>query len=159
MRRLPALLLIVLSACTGNPAQPIKDGASDGTLPNDPCALVTVKEVEGVTGSPVVRSSLVPDERQHRPEDPNPCEYVTDGKHASITVYVDPHGAADFARDRDRDPRNTVTIAGLGDEAFSLGLSALYVRVGDGYFWLASQHGAGWPGLRDLKELARTAIE
>lgn len=149
MRNISFVLLAGLVAC----------GGSELTLPDDPCALVTVEEVEAAIESTVVKSGLVPDERLRRPQDSNPCEYVTDGKHTSITLYVYPHGAADFALYRDRDPPNTEAIAGLGDEAFTFGRASLYVRIGDGYFVLTTQHGAGLPGVRDLQRLARSALD
>jgi hypothetical protein len=160
----------LLTACGGN--QPTTDGdaASEITsLPREPCALVTVEEVETATGEAVVRVGLVPDERLIRPQGgeefdlppivtANPCEYVTDGPHASIVVYVDPQGATDFADQRERDPINTVIIDGVGDAAYVHGLASLHVRVGDGYFILASQHGVGEPGIHDLEEIARAAL-
>jgi hypothetical protein len=159
MRLLSILAILLLAACTSNQTPPGHGGAwTRSPLPGDPCALLTVREVETVTGSQVLKSGLVPDDRKIVPAGPNPCEYVTDGRYASITVSVHPHGAQAFARLRDRDPRNTDRIEGVGDEAFALGLSALYVRVGGGYLWLATQHGAGWPAVRDLREIARAAL-
>lgn len=149
MRNMSFVLLAGLVAC----------GGSELALPDDPCAVVTVEEVEAAIESTVVKSGLVPDERLRRPQGPNPCEYVTDGKHTSITLYVYPNGAADFALYRDRDPPNTEAIAGLGDEAFTLGRASLYVRVADGYFVLTTQHGAGLACVRDLQRLARSALD
>lgn len=114
---------------------------------------------EKATNSTVVSSGLVPDKRLRLPTDSNPCEYVTEGRHGSIVVYVDTHGAAEFARQRDRDPVNTVAIEKVGDEAFVHALASLWVRVGDGYFVLGTQHGAGWPGVRDLQDLALAALD
>jgi hypothetical protein len=88
----------------------------------------------------------------------NPCEFVTDGMHAAIVVYVDPNGAADFDRERGRDPLNAEEVVGLGDAAFSHGLASLHVRAGAGYFVLATQHGAGRDGIADLEGLARAAL-
>jgi hypothetical protein len=159
MRLLSILPILLLGACTSHQAPPGHGGARTGSpLAGDPCALLTVREVETITGSQVLKSGLVPDDRKIVPAGPNPCEYLTDGRYASITVSVHPRGAKAFAQLRHRDPRNTYKIDGLGDEAFALGLSALYVRVGGGYLWLATQHGAGWPAVRDLRELARAAL-
>ena len=159
-----------LAACGGNQAMTSGVDASHlQSLSQDPCALVTVEEVEAATGGTVVRAGLIPDERLIRPPDAeefdlpqiftaNPCEYVLDSMYASITVYVDPHGAGDFSDQRERDPINTETIEDVGDEAYAHGLASLHVRVGDGYFVLATQHGASWPAIHDLEELARAAL-
>ena len=160
MPRLPFVVLALLLAC-GPEAAPSDDAGVSGAsnLLADPCALVTVEEVESATASTVVSSGLVPDERLRFPEDPKPCEYVTDGQHEAISVYVHPHDASDFTRLRDEDPRNTDTIEGVGDDAYAHGLASLTVRVGDGYFVLVTQHGAGWAGIRDLKKLALAALD
>jgi hypothetical protein len=163
---------IVLAACGGDTPITSRGGARAAVLvPEDPCGLVSVEDVEAATESTVVRNGLVPDERLFRPEEPellsetsaifltNPCEYVTVGRHASIVVYADPEGGSDFGRERDRDPINTDRIEGIGDEAFAQGLASLHVLVGDGCFVLVTQHGAGWPGIRDLKELAIAALD
>ena len=144
-------LVLAVGACTSE--API--------LPDDPCALVSPADVEAATDSTVTRSGPIPDWRKRlaTDRDPNPCEYVTDGEHGSIAVYVDPHGAADFTRMRDKDPVNSEAIDGLGDEAFVFGLAVLYVRVAGGYFAMKTQHGAGWPGVRDLEDLARAALD
>jgi hypothetical protein len=170
MRAGVLVVAFALASCGGGGPTTSNGGASpEPSLPRDPCQLLTIEEVEAGTGSTVVRAGLVPDERLIRPQGgeefdlppiftANPCEYVTDGMHASIVIYVDPHGAPDFVDQRDRDPVNTETIDGVGDEAFAHGLASLHVRVGDGYFVLGTQHGAGWPGIRDLEQLARTAL-
>ena len=163
-------MALVLTACASGAVHSEGAASVDPTLPSDPCSLVTVEEVEAATGSEVVRTGLVPDDRLHRPTDipgwgpprifrTNPCEFVTDGMHASITVYVDPDGAADFAAERDTDPVNTEPIEGIGDEAFAHALASLHVRAGDGYFVLSTQHGAGWEGIEDLQDLARAALD
>lgn len=128
-------------------------------MPSDPSTLLNVEEVEAVPGGPVTRTGIVPDERMHDPAGPNPCEYVTGGRHESILVFVEPHGGRAFDERRDRDPRNTVMIDGVGDEAFAHALVSLYVRVGDSYFMLSTQHGAGRTGIRDLKRLALEALD
>jgi hypothetical protein len=164
-----AVLVFALVACGGNqPGAGGGDASEIPSLPEDPCALVTVEEVEAATGETVVRVGLIPDERLIRarvekfdlPEifAANPCEYVTDGTHASIVVHVDPHGGPDFEDQRERDPVNTEAIEGVGDRAYAHGLASLHVRVDDGYFIVATQHGAGWPGIHDLEELARAAL-
>jgi hypothetical protein len=155
VRHLLVTTLLMVAACSGD-ASVLTNQA---VLPEDPCALVTVKEVEAATGSTVVRSGLISDEQQRLPELQNPCEYVTDGRHGSILVSVDTDGALVFARVRGEDPINTEPIEGVGDEAFAHGRSSLLVRVGDGYFEIGTQHGAGWPGVLDLTELARAALE
>jgi hypothetical protein len=121
-----AVLVFALVACGGNqPGAGGGDASEIPSLPEDPCALVTVEEVEAATGETVVRVGLIPDERLIRarvekfdlPEifAANPCEYVTDGTHASIVVHVDPHGGPDFEDQRERDPVNTEAIEGVGD--------------------------------------------
>lgn len=152
-RRVVAGLLLLLAACTGTEGLPGR--AQQGVaLPKDPCALVTVHEVEAATGSRVIRSGLVPKESMRIPGAPRPCDHVTDGRHASIGVVVFPDGAADFTEERDEDPRNTIRIAGIGDEAFATAMNAVYVRVDGGYFVLATQLGAGRAGVQDLRALA-----
>ena len=154
--------IVASSACTGDDSDaptPVRPPAAAGVVPRDPCALLTVQEVEAVTGTAVTRSGLVPDERMHDPAGPNPCEYVTGGRHESILVFVEPHGAGAFDEWQERDPQNTVAIDGVGDEAFAHALASLYVRVQDSYFMLSTQHGAGRPGIRDLKRLARAALD
>ena len=159
MRCLFLALFFVLAACANDSAAPMEgDAQAAFILPDDPCALVSVEEVEAATGSTVVRSGPVPDKLMHVPTAPNPCEYVTDGQHGSIVVSVHPDGAAEFTRQRDRDPVNTVAIEGVGDESFAHALASLSVRVGDGYFVLSTQLGAGWPGVRDLQDLALAAL-
>ena len=117
-------------------------------------------EVESVTGRTVTRTGLVPDERMHPPADgPNPCEYVVGGKHASIAVFVVPGGAAEFYRERQRDPVNTDAIEGVGDDAFASGLAVLNVLAEGQYVAFATQHGAGWDGIEDLKRLAHAALD
>jgi hypothetical protein len=158
MQRSFLALAIALTACTSD-SETLRGARAGGLVPENPCSLVTTTDVEIATDSQVITSGLVPDEQQLRPQDPNPCQYETDGRHASIDIYVHPHGAADFARLQDRDPRNTESIQGVGDEAFAHGLAALYVRIDDGYFLLVTQHGAGWPGIRNLKDLALAALD
>jgi hypothetical protein len=153
MRRLTFAACIMLTACTGGsetPAPPL--------LPSDPCALLTIHDVESATGSRVIRSGLVPESKMIVPTDPKPCRYVTNGRDASIYVSVDPHGAATFARYRDRDPVNDLAIKGVGDEAFVQGLATLWVRVGGGYFAVSTQHGAGPSAVEPLKKLAEAAL-
>lgn len=157
-------------ALVGCAANATSVGSPATGLPDDPCGLVSVSDVEAATGSVVLRTGIIPDERLiERLIDPppsgvpkvfqeNPCDYVTDGRHGSITVFVDPEGGEDFADERARDPRNTEDIDGVGDAAFAHGLASLHVRVGDGYFVLTTQHGAGWDGIADLEALALAAI-
>jgi hypothetical protein len=161
MRR-KIVLLLVCAACAGADGNVWTPGGSvpdPFDVPSDPCALLTVQEVEAVGGGPVIRTGLVPDERMHDPAGPNPCEYVTGGRHESILVFVEPHGAGAFDEWREGDQRNTVMIDGVGDEAFAHALASLYVRVGDTYFVLSTQHGAGRTGIRDLKRLALEALD
>lgn len=79
MRSIFTGLIIVVAACGSPTALPT--GAEP---PGDPCALLSVAEVERATGSVVLRSGLVPDERRVLPGGPDLCEYVTDGRHGSI---------------------------------------------------------------------------
>jgi hypothetical protein len=153
MRGLRLALLATLAACTGGNATPTPPG-----LPTDPCALLTVHDVESATGSRVLRSGLVPDEMMIVPDFPNPCQYVTDGKDGSIRISVDPHGAATFDQYRDRDPVNNLAVEGIGDEAFVNGLATLWVRVGDGYFQVSTQLNPGPSGVVTLKNLAFDAL-
>jgi hypothetical protein len=155
VRHILVIALLSAAACTGG--GPNTEGQD--ALPTDPCTLVTVDDVEAATGNAVTGSGLVPDERQRLPELPNPCEYVTEGRHGSIVVSVNPDGAAMFDRLRERDPINSVPIDGVGDEAYAHGLSSLLVRVGGGYFEIGTQHGAGRAGVRDLIALARAALD
>jgi hypothetical protein len=146
-------VVVTLAACTGGTGTP-----TPPSLPTDPCALLSVKDVESTTGHPVVRSGLVPGGMKGGPNFPDPCMYVTHGEDGSITIWVDPQGAATFAQWRDRDPRNNVAIQGIGDEAFVHALATLWVRVGGGYFGISTQLGAGPAGVERLKELAKDVL-
>jgi hypothetical protein len=86
------------------------------------------------------------------------CRYHTGGKDRSISVSVDPDGAATFAQYRDRDPANNLAVENIGDEAFVHGLATLWVRVGDGFFTVTTQHDAGPSGVKTLKQLAADAL-
>ena len=87
------------------------------------------------------------------------CEYVVPGRHDMIVVAVYPNGADEFVRLRDRDPLNTNLLHGLCDEAYSQAMASVSVRVGEGYFVLGTQHGAGEEGVRDLRTLAELALQ
>jgi hypothetical protein len=50
-------------------------------------------------------------------------------------------------------------LHGLGDEAYSQAMASVSVRVGEGYFVLGTQHGAGEEGVRDLRTLAELALQ
>jgi hypothetical protein len=146
-------LLIAFTACT-------RTGGSSTVvfLPSDPCDLLTVNDVESATESTVTKTEVVPVDNLMGPEVPT-CEYKTpNGKDGSIRVWVDPQGAATFAQYRDRDPVNNLAVEGIGDEAFVQGLATLWVRVGDGYFFVSTQLDAGPSGVKTLKKLALAAL-
>jgi hypothetical protein len=150
--RLALALLIVTAACTGGNGTP-----TPIELTADPCGLLTISDVEAATGSTVTTTGVVPIDKLLGPELPT-CAYKTNGKDGSIRVSVDPHGAATFAQYRDRDPANNLAVEDIGDEAFVHGLATLWVRIGDGYFAVSTQLGAGQPGVKTLKQLALDAI-
>ncbi len=127
------------------------------SLPDDPCALLTSEQVAAATGSVVLSSSVIPDDRFIFPVEPNPCGYETDGPFAQVTVWVG-HGRQAFIDARDRDPRNTDPVRGIGDEAFVNGKASIWVLVGDGAFSIDTQHGAGDEGVAMLKTLAQDAL-
>lgn len=162
MRRVVAMLALALFACQSQGTGEVPAGSNEAdALPSDPCALVTVAEVEAATGSAVEGWRIVPDEEFHGrpPPLPNPCEYLMGGKHTSIHVWVVRGGAEDFDSQQERDPINSEVVDGIGDGAYTHGLGSLYVRVGDGFFFLVSQTGAGRRGVADLKELAVAALD
>ena len=119
-------VLVVLASCTTHrEVLPIND-----RLPTHPCALVTSHQVEEATGSAVLDSRRLRADEMMIPGGPRPCAYVTDGRHGTISVYVDPAGALTFTRQRDS--ADAVQVPGLGDSAFQEGFASLFVRVGDG---------------------------
>ncbi len=127
------------------------------SLPDDPCALLTREQVAAATGSAVLSSGVIPDERFIFPVEPNPCGYETDGRFAEVIVWVG-YGRQAFIDARDRDPRNTRPVEGIGDEAFEHGKATLWVLVGNGAFSIGTQHGAGDGAVAVLETLARDAL-
>lgn len=153
-----AIVAAVLVVAPGS--LPRFGGPAAGVLGSDPCALLTVSEVEDATQSTVTSSRLLIAEEMLDPDEPRPCVFETDGQHARISVAVDPTGEDDFAQWRDANRgANLVPLAGIGDEAYSFAGAMVLVRVDSGYFEISSQHGAASPGaLADLAELARAAV-
>jgi hypothetical protein len=126
-------------------------------LPSDPCALLTVHDVESATGAPVSRAEAVPVDNLMGPQFPT-CRYRTPrGPDGSISISVDPHGAATFAQYRDRDPNN-LAVDDIGDEALVHGVADLWVRVDDGFFTVSTQLNPGTSGVKTLKQLALDAL-
>ena len=154
--RIAAILAVACVACAaaGTPTT-----RAEPALPADPCALFTVQEVEEAIQSRVLRMGLVPKERVMTPEDSPPCEYITAGRHASITVRVSPGTLDGFADLQRRDPANADIVGAVGDESYAHSLATLFVRVGKGYFVLDTQQGAGRAGVEDLKRLAVAALD
>src|SRR3954452_19728721 len=105
----PMAVLVGLASCTAHREPvPIKD-----RVPIHPCALVTSHQVEAATGSAVLDSRRLRADEMMVPGSPRPCEYVTDGRHGAISVYVDPTGAPTCARPMDR--ADAAPVPGLGD--------------------------------------------
>jgi Tol biopolymer transport system component len=127
-------------------------------IPPDPCALVNDHEVAAATGANVVSYGLVPDSRMHKPGLPNPCEYKTDGQFGAVITSVRPQGLQEFLALRSRDPLNATPVRGLGDAAFTAGGSAIYVRVGGGYFSVSLEQGPGSDAIPVVRELATQAL-
>ena len=146
------LLLAILAGCTAPPKPP----AGTGNLPANPCALVTTHQVEAATGSAVLDSRRLRADEMMVPGGPRPCAYVTNGRHGTVSVYVDPGGAPTLALRKDR--ADAALVPGLGDGAFQVGFASLFVRVGDGFFELNTQKGAGERGIGDLRRLATMAL-
>jgi hypothetical protein len=86
-----------------------------------------------------------------------PCDYFTDGRNGAIVVYVNRTGARTFFARRGAG-RNASPLRGLGDEAFQEGFASVFVRLGDGYFSIGTQKGAGRSGMSDLRRLATAAL-
>jgi hypothetical protein len=122
---------------------------------------VTSSQVEDATGGRVLsRAQLDPSDLISPTADtPLPCQYATNTRFGSILVAVDPLGVSVFNAVRDRDPVNVVPVPDLGDEAFVAGGASILVRVGDGYFSIGSQLGAGDGATAMLETLARNALE
>jgi hypothetical protein len=148
----PVALLAVLAGCTApREGPPISE-----RLPANPCALVTSHQVEAATGSAVLDSRRLRADEMMVPGGLRPCAYVTDGRHGTISVYVDSAGAPTFTRQQGG--ADAVQVPGVGDGAFQEGFASLFVRVGDGFFELNTQKGAGHDGLADLRRLASMAL-
>jgi len=152
VRTFVLILLVSITACTGGNGTP-----TPPELPTDPCAYLTINDVESATGEQVSGAEGVPVDNMVGPQFPT-CMYKTGGRDGSIWVSVNPQGAETYAQVRDRDPANTLAVQNIGDEAFVYALAALWVRVGDGFFVVGTQHDAGASGVETLKALARDAI-
>ena len=152
------IIVVALVSCTGETLT--RDNVTTGAaLSPDPCELLSSTDVELATGAQVQGRGPVPEERMISSGGPPLCEYVVPGRHDTIVVAVDPNGADEFVRLRDRDPLNTNLLHGLGDEAYSQAMVSVSVRVGEGYFVLGTQHGAGEEGVGDLRTLAELALQ
>ena len=95
------ILVVALVSCTGETStrEIVTTGAA---LSPDPCELVSSTDVELAAGAQIQGSGPVPEERMMPPG--GPPLYVVPGKHDTIVVAVDPNGADEFVRLRDRDP-------------------------------------------------------
>ena len=134
--------------------------ATGSPVPSDPCALLGRGQIESATGGRVlaVRRLTPADLKFSSPGSPLPCAYMTDSAYGSILVTTDPAGAATYAKVRARDPANNQMLAGLGEEAFVSGKASIWVKVGDGYFSISAQMGAGDASVAMLESLARDAL-
>ncbi|HEX7247870.1 MAG TPA: hypothetical protein VF351_07190 [Actinomycetota bacterium] len=152
------ILVVALVSCSRETSKS-DDVTIRAALSPDPCELVSIADVEMATGARVQSSGPVPDEAMIVSGGPPLCEYEVPGRHGTIIVAVDPTGAEEFARLRNRDPSNTNPLKGLGDDAYSQAMASLSVLVGEGYFVLGTQLGAGEEGVRDLRTLAELALQ
>jgi photosystem II stability/assembly factor-like uncharacterized protein len=138
------------------------ESATQGlVLPADPCQVLTETQVADATGGRVTTSGPLSASDLKSPSQgvPLPCRYRTDSPFGAILVTVDPAHLTAFTSGRDRDPSNTMTVPNLGDESFLSSGSSIWVRVGDGYFSIGSQLGAGTRAVALLETLANDALQ
>lgn len=127
-------------------------------LRSDPCALLTMDDVEGATDSSVTTTRVVGADVMNDPYPVQRCVFYTDGRYGRITVAIDPDGRDDFAEWRDANRGPTLTaLVGLADEAYSSGDGTIRVRAGSGYFEISPEHSTDSATMADMAELARIA--
>ncbi|MGE5225927.1 MAG: hypothetical protein ACM3OO_03530 [Planctomycetaceae bacterium] len=128
-------------------------------IPSDPCALLTPAQIAAATNGGVMSYTIATDAMLKTPSTdvPNPCVYRTDTDLGAVVVQTYPGSTQVFATERDRDPRNTVSVDGFGDEAFVTGKGSLWVRIGGGSFSIGIQHGGTDRSVAVLEALATQA--
>jgi hypothetical protein len=127
-------------------------------LPSDPCALVTSDQVAAATSSNVLSSRQLSDSDLKVPGPPYPCSFETDGRFGHVGVVSvpnDPQGLTDLLN---KDPLSREIVSGVGDGAFISSGSEIVVALGDGYYSMGMQHGAGSEAASPLRRLAEDAL-
>ena len=152
MKRLAVLVsLLCLGACTSGEPDDLP------SLPADPCALLSDRDIEATIGASVIRSDPVSPEQVIIPGSAR-CEYQVRGQYGTVVVAVEPEEIEGFVTVRDRDPANNESIENLGDEAFASGRVSVWVRVDEGFFVVGVQKNPGSRAVEDLRELAEVAL-
>jgi len=128
-------------------------------LPSDPCTLITTDQVAAATSSNVVSSRQLTDSDMKVPGAPLPCDFQTDGPFGyvgAVSVPNDPQAFTDLVNE---DPVNREIVSGVGDGAFISGGAAMVVALGDGYYSIGLQHGAGTGAEAPLRRLANDVLQ
>jgi hypothetical protein len=155
IRTIPVLLTAALSfvGCTTDEPPP-KTSEAEARLPSDgPCQFLTAEEVEQVADENVINVSR---QASHSTQEKILCVYETSGELASVVVYSEEDGLAEFERIA-KDELNTEAVD-LGDRAVIHGKASVAVLDDGAFLGVSSQH------LYDgsdaiLVELARIALE
>src|SRR5262245_21536432 len=141
-----------------------------GSLPDNPCELLTQAQVSAITGlevTSVQRDRGILAEHEIRDSDPGRiCSYQTQSEFGAITIVVPARAERTTAVYREKQakyfktfPGGAKGVADLGMDAWVAGGNTLFVLVReDEYFALGTQH---WqPRSRDLLvKIARAALD
>jgi hypothetical protein len=158
MRWLMTLTLVGLfcNACSADTA-PQEDASPISTLRSQ-CAFLSRGEVADVTGSRVIKvENLISRVTLEK----SGCLYRTDGPFGAIVVDMDVSGGARFDDWLEREARPEAHyvvehVSGLGDEAYLIGRTGMFVRKGSAVFHVGSDYlpPDGPAVLRALAEIA-----
>jgi hypothetical protein len=154
-----AIGFAVLAFTPSNNGGSVPAAQTPPVVPADPCDLITSDDVEAATGSTVTSSGIVPPSQMIDPSSNTKiCAFDTDGRYGSITTVSEPTGAAAKFEELAADP-NADPVTGFDDQAFVSGGAGIWVKVGDGYFTIGSQLGAGDGATAVVTTLAHDAVE
>lgn len=133
------IAIMLIPACNGNEHQVIveESGSTAQVDPEDPCAFLSLAQVESAIGTNVSEKREVPS----RDLETRICTYETSEPWSSVGVSmkteVTPEDFQDLMK---RDPRNSDTVEGIGEGAFIHGCSGINVHVDDLVVSLGVQH-------------------